>query len=144
MEPKLVEKYVKDGTLRIEWRDFPALGQESVNAAIAARTAQDQGKFWEYHDLLFENQSGENRGGFNDEKLMELAREAGLDVQRFEKDLKSGEYEKVVTTDFQKGQQRGISGTPSFIINGRVIVGLQPLDVFEQVIEESKKAAESG
>jgi protein-disulfide isomerase len=70
-----VQEYVEEGTLRIEWRDFPYLGQESVNAAMAARAAQAQGKFWEYHDLLYQNQSG----GFPREKLVALAREAGLD-----------------------------------------------------------------
>lgn len=73
-EPKLVEKYVRDGTLRIEWRDFPYLGQESANAAFAARAAQEQGKFWEYHDLLYENQESANSGAFSDEKLLDLAR----------------------------------------------------------------------
>ena len=83
-----MQEYVEEGTLRIEWRDFPYLGQESVNAAMAARAAQAQGKFWEYHDLLYQNQSG----GFPDEKLVALAREAGLDEKGFEADLASGEY----------------------------------------------------
>ena len=75
-----MEEYVEDGTLRIEWHDFPYLGQESLTAAVAARAAQDQGMFWEYHDLLYRNQAG----GFSLEKLIGLAGEAGLDVERFE------------------------------------------------------------
>ena len=66
MEPKLYKEYVKEGTLRIEWRDFPYRGQESVDAAVAARAAQAQGKFWEYHDLLYEEQSS----GYSDEKML--------------------------------------------------------------------------
>ena len=54
MEPELYKEYVKDGTLRIEWRDFPYRGQESVNAAVAARAAQAQDEFWDYHDLLYD------------------------------------------------------------------------------------------
>ena len=69
MEPKLNEKYVKDGTLRIEWRDFPYRGQKSVNAAVAARAAQAQGRFWEYHDLLYDSQFS----GYSDENLIALA-----------------------------------------------------------------------
>jgi protein-disulfide isomerase len=136
----LVEKYVEDGTLRLEWRDFPYLGEESVSAALAARAAQEQGKFWEYHDLLYENQTG----GFPDEKLSELAGEAGLDVEEFQGALQSGRHEQVVARDFQEGQEQGISGTPTFVVNGRVIVGFQSLEVFEQVIEEAKAEAEGG
>jgi protein-disulfide isomerase len=135
-----VQEYVEEGTLRIEWRDFPYLGQESVNAAIAARAAQAQGKFWEYHDLLYQNQSG----GFPREKLVVLAREAGLDAQRFEADLASGEYERAVAEDFHKGQQSGISGTPTFVINGEVLAGGQPLEVFEDAIERAKREAGQG
>jgi protein-disulfide isomerase len=135
-----VQEYVESGTLRIEWRDFPYLGQESLNAAVAARAAQEQGKFWEYHDLLYHNQPG----GFPDEKLVELAREAGLDVERFEADLASREYEQTVIEDFQEGQQRGISGTPTFVINGKVLAGMQPVGVFEDAIEQAKREAEGG
>jgi protein-disulfide isomerase len=135
-----VREYVEDGTLRIEWRDFPYLGQESLRAAVAARAAQEQGKFWEYHDLLYRNQPG----GFPDEKLVGLAREAGLDAERFEADLASGEYEQIVTSDFREGQQRGISGTPTFVINGQVLSGFQPLEVYENAIEQAKREAEGG
>ncbi len=135
-----MQEYVEGGTLRIEWRDFPYLGQESLNAAIAARAAQEQGRFWEYHDLLYRNQPG----GFPEEKLVGLAREAGLDAQRFEADLASGEHEQIVTGDFREGQQRGISGTPTFVINGRVLSGLQPVEVYEDAIEEAKREAEGG
>jgi protein-disulfide isomerase len=135
-----VESYVEDGTLRLEWRDFPYLGQESVNAALAARAAQEQGKFWEYHDLLYENQSG----GFSDERLVELAREAGLDVERFEEDLASGRFEQAVAEDFREGQRTGITGTPTFLINGRVLAGLQTQGVYESAIEQAKEEAERG
>ena len=135
-----MESYVEDGTLRLEWRDFPYRGQESVKAALAARAAQDQGKFWEYHDLLYENQSG----GFSEERLVELAREAGLDVERFEGDLASGRFEQAVAEDFREGQEMGITGTPTFIINGRVLAGMQPLEVFESAIEQAEEEAERG
>ncbi len=128
----------------MEWKDFPYQGQESVKAAVAARAAQAQGAFWEYHDLVYENQSTGNSGGYNDESLTALAKEAGLDVDRFERDLKDARYEDVVQADFRGGQDRGISGTPTFYINGQVIVGLQPLETFEQAIEEAEREAEGG
>jgi protein-disulfide isomerase len=140
VKPELVEKYVEAGTLRMEWRDFPYQGQESVNAALAARAAQAQGKFWAYHDLLFRSQSGV----FSDEALVALARETGLDVERFRSDLRSGRYAEAVSRDFQEGQSRGVSGTPAFVINGQLLVGLQPLETFEEVIEEARQEAEGG
>jgi protein-disulfide isomerase len=144
VEPKLYEKYVKDGTLRIEWRDFPYQGQESVDAALAARAAQAQGEFWEYHDLLYQNQSSGNSGGYSRENLLALAEEAGLDRRRFEEDLASARYEETVQRDFTEGQSLGITGTPTFYINDQVVVGLQPLEVFEQVIEDARRRAEGG
>ncbi|MDQ4127177.1 MAG: thioredoxin domain-containing protein [Actinomycetota bacterium] len=144
MEPRLFEKYVKEGTLRIEWRDFPYQGQESVDAALAARAAQAQGRFWKYHDLLYANQSSGNSGGYREENLIALAEEAGLDRKRFEEDLQSARYEGVVQADFREGQSLGISGTPTFLINDQVLVGLHPVRVFEKAIEKARREAEGG
>jgi protein-disulfide isomerase len=140
VKPKLNKRYVKDGTLRIEWRDFPYRGQESVDAAVAARAAQSQGRFWEYHDLLFDSQFS----GYSDENLIALAGRAGLDKQRFERDYENARYEPLVRADFQKGLNAGVNGTPTFFINGKVLVGLQPVGVFEKVIEDARRKAEGG
>ena len=142
MKPELVEKYVEDGTLRIEWRDFPYLGQESVNAALAARAAAEQGRFWEYHDLLYESQGSGSGGAFSDEKLSGFARDLGLDVGRFESDFGSEAVAAAVQEDFEAGQSAGISGTPTFEVNGRRLVGFQPLEAFEGIIEEEAGKAE--
>jgi len=140
VEPKLYEEYVKDGTLRIEWRDFPLKGKESVNAAVAARAAQAQGGFWEYHDLLYDNQSS----GYSDENLIAIAERASLDMQRFESDYENARYGGAVQADFQKGLDLGLNGTPTFFVNGRILVGLQPVSVFEDAIEDAGREAEGG
>ena len=140
MEPKLYEKFVKDGTLRIEWRDFPYRGRESVNAAVAARAAQAQGRFWEYHDLLYDSQFS----GYSDENLIALGRRAGLDADRFERDYENARYEPLVRADFQKGLDVGVNGTPTYFINGKMLVGLQPMGVFENAIEDARREAEGG
>jgi protein-disulfide isomerase len=140
VEPKLYDKYIEDGTLRIEWRDFPYLGGESVDAAVAARAAQAQGKFWEYHDLLYQNQSS----GFSDENLRALAEKADLDVKRFERDYENGSLAELVQKDFKQGQRMGVNGTPTFLINDRVLVGLQPVGVFEKAIGDARREAEGG
>jgi protein-disulfide isomerase len=142
VEPELVESYVENGTLRIQWRDFAYLGQESVKAARAAREAQEQGSFWEYHDALYENQGSINGGTFSDEKLTELARGLGLDVESFESGLASGRYEMVVRRDLQEAREAGIQGTPSFIINGQRITGPIPLEDFKQVIDDELRKTE--
>jgi protein-disulfide isomerase len=138
VEPKLYEKFVKDGTLRIEWRDFPYRGRESVNAAVAARAAQAQGRFWEYHDLLYNSQFS----GYSDENLIALGRRAGLDADRFERDYENARYEPLVRADFQKGLDVGVNGTPTYFINGKMLVGLQPIGVFENAIEDARREAE--
>jgi protein-disulfide isomerase len=135
VEPELVERYVENGTVRYEWRDFAYLGQESVNAALAARAAQEQGRFWEYHDVLYENQGSVNSGAFSDEALVGFAEEVGLDTEQFVAALTSGRYESIVQSDLREAQNAGIQGTPSFTINGQRIVGPQPLNAFEQLIE---------
>jgi protein-disulfide isomerase len=140
VEPKLYKEYVKDGTLRIEWRDFPYRGQESVDAAVAARAAQAQGGFWEYHDLLYDSQFS----GFGDENLIALAERAGLDTRRFERDYENARYEPLVRADFRKGLDAGVNGTPTFFINGEMLVGLQPVGVFERAIEDARREAEGG
>ena len=140
MEPKLYKEYVQDGTLRIEWRDFPYRGRESVNAAVAARSAQAQGKFWEYHDLLYQEQAS----GYSDENLTSYAKEIGLDTKRFEDDYESARYAGLVQADFRRGQSIGVNGTPTFLINDQVLVGLQPLGVFENAIEDARRKAEDG
>lgn len=137
-----MQKYVEDGTLRIEWRDFPYQGQESTDAALAARAAGVQGKFWEYHDLLYENQGSGNSGAFSEENLVAFAEELGLDAQRFESDFGSEEVAAAVQADFEAGQEAGISGTPTFDINGQRLVGFQSLETFEGIIEEEAGKAE--
>jgi protein-disulfide isomerase len=134
--PELIVRYVENGTLRMEWRDFPYLGQKSVNAALAARAAQEQGKFWEYRDLLYENQGPRNSGAFSDENLIDFAREAGLDTEQFEESLTSGKHEGVLNEVFREAQDAGIQGTPTFTVNGRKLVGPQPVETFGQAIEE--------
>ncbi|MCA1731916.1 MAG: thioredoxin domain-containing protein [Actinobacteria bacterium] len=140
MEPELKKRYIEDGTLRLDWRDFPYKGEESRQAAVAARAAQEQGMFWEYHDTLYENQGSENSGAFSDDNLVEFARQAGLNVKQFEESFKSGKYKPVVDRDFREAQDAGIQGTPSFSINGQRLVGSQPLETFEQAIEEARQA----
>lgn len=128
-----LDQYVADGTLRIEWRDFPRVTQESAGIAAAARAAGLQGQFWAYHDRLFADHATVEVMG--DDYLRGIATELGLDVARFDADRASAEVQTAVQTDAQEGQAVGVTGTPAFIINGSPIAGAQPLETFVSVIE---------
>ena len=121
--------------MRIGYWHFAFLGQESQWAAEASECAADQDAFWEYHDYLFENHGGENRGAFNQENLKQFAVDLGLDPDTFNACLDSGKYTQIVQSETSAGQQIGIQSTPTFLLNGQPIVGAQPYDIFEQVIE---------
>jgi protein-disulfide isomerase len=118
------------------------LGPESGYAAEASECAADQDAFWEYHDLIFERQSGENQGAFEKDKLKQLAAELNLDTQAFNECLDSGKYAQLVQEATQSANSIGVNSTPAFVVNGQAIMGAQPFEVFEQTIEaELSKAA---
>lgn len=134
-QPILIKKYVANGTLRIEWRDFPYLGSESTTAALAGRAAANQGKFWQYHDALFAHQFFPNSGHLTEAYLTGIAKTLGLNLEKFKADLHSSVTKAAVDKDFTEGQDIGVTGTPSFLVNSTPIVGAQPLEVFTQAIE---------
>lgn len=135
-EPAL-QKYVDDGTLRIEWRDFPYLGEESGTAAIAARAASRQDGFWKLHDALYQDQTAPNSGTLTKAHLITLAESVGLDGDRLKKDMKDPRITSQIRADFMQGQSIGVTGTPAFIINGKPIIGAQPTKVFIKAIEQA-------
>ncbi|WP_405658131.1 DsbA family protein [Streptomyces sp. RK9] len=142
-EPDLVKKYVEDGTLRIEWRNFPIFGEDSERAARGAWAAGRQGKFWQFHEAAYAD--GAKEKGFGDGRLKELAREAGVgDVERFARDAGSDAARAAVKKDQEEGYKLGATSTPSFIVNGQPIAGAQPDAVFEQAIDAAKAEAGKG
>jgi protein-disulfide isomerase len=140
--PTLEERYVDEGVLRIEYRDVPILGEDSYSAALGARAAAAQGAFWEFHDEIFAEDRERNAGELAPDRLIEMAADLGLDVDRFRADLEDPATEEAVQRDLQEARELGVSSTPAFLINGRPILGAQPLDAFVSVIEEA--AIEAG
>jgi protein-disulfide isomerase len=136
-EPALVERYVKAGQARLEWRDFAFLGPESTRAAVAARAAARQGRFWAYHDALYANQMPENSGALTAGYLTALAGRLGLDQARFRADLGDPALARQVHADQADGTRRGVTGTPTFFINGELVSGAQPLAEFQKVIDSA-------
>jgi len=126
---------VQDGKVRLAYFHFAFLGPESQWAAEASECAGEQDAFWEYHDFLYENQNGENRGAFGQDNLKQFAGQLGLDEDAFSQCLDSGKYTDIVQQEKQMAQQLGVQSTPTFVINGRPVVGAQPFESFQQVIE---------
>lgn len=117
-KPKLLQEYVEAGKARYIFKHFPFLGDESFYAAEAAECAGEQGKFWEFHDLLFSLWQGEGVGTFLPEKLVTYAQESGLDTASFRQCLESHRYEAAVLADKKSGQKMGVKATPTIFING--------------------------
>src|SRR6185295_8431898 len=119
------------GKVRLVFRHFPLeFHAQAPKAAEAAACANEQGKFWEYHDVLFKNQQK-----LQPEDLKAHASGMGLDATKFAECLDSGRMAAQVKTDTEAGRKAGVNGTPAFFINGNVLSGAQPLDAFKQVID---------
>jgi protein-disulfide isomerase len=114
------------------------LGPESKSAAAASECASEQGKFWEYHDMLFANQSGENQGAFNNDRLKKFAADLKLDTAKFNACVDSGKYSATVESDTAFMQSVGVTSTPAFLINGQAMMGAQPIEQFRQIIETER------
>ena len=119
----LISDYVEKGQVRFIYRDFAFLGQESINSALAARCANDQGKFWEYHNYLYTHQNGENQGAFNDENLKSFALTLGLDKKSFDQCFDSDKYVNEIAQEKQLGKGAGVKGTPKgfILVNDKVV-----------------------
>jgi predicted DsbA family dithiol-disulfide isomerase len=120
---------------------FPFLGQESWAAAQAAEAAREQGKFWEYHDALFNAQGRENSGAFKYGNLVDIAREVGLDIPQFEATL--GQHLDALQAEADAARAEGVASTPTFYVGDRKIVGAQPYQVFVEAIEAELQEAAS-
>lgn len=133
--PQIVSEYVDTGKVRLVYRDFPLdFHQNAKPAALAAECAKEQDgdeAYYEYHDKLYENQTS-----FSIENFKTWAVELGLDASQFNECLDSEKYADEVNKDFADGQSYGVSGTPAFFINGRLVSGAQPFSVFKTVIDE--------
>jgi len=134
VEKKVIENY--GNITRLVFRDFPLHGEKSIKAAMAANCAKEQGKFWEYHYLLFERQ---NEWYGNLSKLYDYATELSLNVSSFKECLDSEKYRSEVEKDFNDGLEYGVTGTPTFFINGDVVVGYRSYEEFARLIEEKLK-----
>jgi protein-disulfide isomerase len=141
-EPKLIQRYVNKGVLRIEWRDFPYIGPESLPAAVAGRAAAAQGRFWEFGEVVYGQERRPRSSAYDATHLRTYARQAGLDMSRFDADVAEQKGMAAVQADLAEATELGVTGTPAFLVNGSPIIGAQPLESFVSVIEQA--ASEAG
>ena len=129
--PQLESEYINTGKVKLAFRDFPlSIHPMAKPAALAAECAGDQGKYWEYHDKIFENQ-----GRLSADVWDDFATEIGLNVGTFNSCVSSGKHNAEIDADFAAGRAAGVTGTPAFFINGKLLVGAQPFEAFKQVID---------
>jgi protein-disulfide isomerase len=134
--PVLVEEYVETGQVRIEWRDLPVLGDESVAAAVAARAAGEQGYFWEFAEVVYAGAPERGHVSLPPERLLEIATQIGVpDLDQFVADLDSAEILAAVQRDAAEAQYLGIASTPLFVVNETPVAGAMPLQVFRDTID---------
>ncbi|MBS3099069.1 DsbA family protein [Candidatus Pacearchaeota archaeon] len=134
--PKIKETYIETGKVNFIYKDFPlSIHPQAQIAAEASECVRSKGrdeKFWKFHDKIFENQQS-----LSEENLKAWAKELGTDITTC---LKNGQFKDEVQEDFTYGSSIGVSGTPAFFINGILVEGAQPFEVFEQIIEEELAA----
>ena len=139
-ENTILTNYVKTGKVKILFKDFIILGQDSINAANAAHCANDQKLFWEYHSMLYNNWDGEDTGWADLEHLHEFANTLGLNMDIFSSCMSDLKWNELVNLSSIDGQKLGVTGTPTFFVidqNNDVIkiTGAQRYDVFKQVFD---------
>lgn len=138
--PLIYENYIKTGKANLVFVDLAFLGKDSPKAAQAAYCAEDQGKYWEYHETLYVSQESQIDGGWaSDERLKAFAFNLGMDMDLFNSCMDSNKYEKRVQFNTNQAKSNGATGTPTFIIVSQTgqekLVGAQPYDVFKNVMD---------
>ncbi|HUT06392.1 MAG TPA: DsbA family protein [Nitrosopumilaceae archaeon] len=142
--PSILEEYIEQGKVNLVYRDFPlqSIHPNALPAAVAAECANEQGKYWEFHDMLFEKQNDWSR--LSSDALIstfsQYATDVSLEQQQFDSCLESGKYLQEVQGDLSDGRDYGVTGTPGFFIGNDEIgfeklSGAQPFDSFKKVID---------
>jgi len=138
-KPAIVRDYIDTGKVNLVFVDLAFLGEDSIPASMATYCAEDQGMYWEYHDLLYTSQEHVDNGWANSERLKAFAFSLDLDLELFESCLDSGKYSKRVQYNIQQARENDVRGTPGFFIVGpdgqQKIGGAQPFSVFKQILD---------
>ncbi|MDH3697002.1 MAG: DsbA family protein [Nitrosopumilus sp.] len=139
-EEDILNNYVETGKVRMIFKDYNIIGPDSVTASHGAHCANDQGLFWEYHDILYSNWTGENNGWASSENLAKFAQEVGLNIDDWSECMTKGVHSQTILASNNDARSLELTGTPAFFIIGpddkvTRIFGAQPYEVFENIFE---------
>ncbi|HET8720333.1 MAG TPA: thioredoxin domain-containing protein [Candidatus Nitrosotenuis sp.] len=142
-EDQVYQNYIKTGKAKLIFKDFTIIGSDSVVAAHAAHCADEQGQFWEYHDALYNNWTGENNGWASAENQIKFAQSLGLDQNSFLDCMTSEKYTEMIKASSNDAKTLGLTGTPGFFVigpNNKIVKvpGAQPYDVFVNILESDQ------
>lgn len=137
-EHSLLENYISTGKVKMIFKDFTIIGPDSINAAHGTHCANDQEKFWEYHDILYNNWTGENNGWASSNNLLRFAQEIDLDIDKWSDCMASAIHSQIITNSGKDARDLGLTGTPAFFVIGHdnkvtKIFGAQPFENFEKI-----------
>ena len=141
-EGDILKNYVETGKVKIIFKDYNIIGPDSVSASYGAHCAKDQGAFWEYHDILYSNWTGENNGWASSKNLEKFANEIGLDMDVWTQCMLDGKHSQTILASNEDAKSLGITGTPAFFVidsDGKTtkLFGAQPYDTFVKVFENA-------
>lgn len=139
VEPQLIDQYLNEAKLRIEWCDVDFFGEDSNRAARAAWAAGQQNQYIEFHQSLFGDGEPLDPSDLTQEKLTAAAQALSMDVAQFERDMESDEAYQHVRDNAEEAAEVGAFSTPAFLINGQPMSGAQPLEEFQNAIETAEQ-----
>ena len=144
-EENILTNYVETGKVRMIFKDYNIIGPDSISASHGAHCANEQGMFWEYHDILYSNWTGENNGWASSENLTKFAQEIDLNMEEWSECMTNGTHAQVILASNDDARALELTGTPAFFVigpDGKVtkLFGAQPYEVFKNIFEiELKK-----
>lgn len=140
IEDDIIKNYVETGKVKMIFKDYNIIGPDSVKASQGAHCANDQGLFWEYHDILYSNWTGENNGWASGTNLANFAQEVGLDTNEWSECMIQQKHSQTILNSNDDAKALELTGTPAFFVinsNGEVskLFGAQPFEVFKKTFD---------
>jgi len=144
IEDDIIKNYVKTGKVKMIFKDYNIIGEDSIKASHGAHCANDQGLFWEYHDILYSNWTGENNGWASSENLVIFAQQIGLNMNEWSECMNKGSHSQMILKSNDDARALELTGTPAFFVinsEGKVskLFGAQPFEVFKKIFDNQLK-----
>ena len=143
-EKDIIKNYVETGKVKIIFKDYNIIGEDSVKASQGAHCAKDQGMFWEYHDTLYSHWTGENNGWASGTNLTNFAEEIGLDMNVWTECMMQQKHSQIILSSNEDARALELTGTPAFFVinsEGQVskLFGAQPFEAFKKTFDNQLK-----